>query len=52
MKLKGLVPDWYQTTWHSKEYIVARLSRWFTNARYQTVPDGMQDVVIAWGCRG
>ena len=48
MKLKGLVPDWYNTTWHSEEYILARLSRWFLNTRYQRVPDGMQDVVVAW----
>lgn len=51
-KLKGLVPDWYQTTWHSQEYILAQLSRRFSNARYQIVPDGMQDVVTAWGHRG
>ncbi len=51
MKLKGLVPDWYHTTWHSEKYILARLPLWFLNARYQKVPDGMQDVVIAWGYR-
>jgi SAM-dependent methyltransferase len=46
-KLKGLVPDWYQTTWHSREYIVNRLSAWFGDIRYFVVPDGVQDVVIA-----
>ncbi len=46
-KLKGLVPDWYQTTWHSREYIVNRLSAWFGDIRYFVVPDGVQDVVAA-----
>jgi SAM-dependent methyltransferase len=44
-KLKGLVPDWYQTTWHSREYIVNRLSARFEDIRYVVVPDGQQDVV-------
>jgi SAM-dependent methyltransferase len=44
-KLKGLLPDWYQTTWHSREYIVARLSACFEDVRYYEVPDGLQDVV-------
>lgn len=51
MKLKGLVPDWYGTSWHSQGYILMRLSRWFDKARYQRVPDGMQDIVVAWGYR-
>jgi SAM-dependent methyltransferase len=46
-KLKGLVPDWYQTSWHSREYIVERLSVGFEDIRYRVVPDGLQDVVIA-----
>jgi SAM-dependent methyltransferase len=46
-KLGGLVPDWYQTTWHSREYMVKRLSEWFGDIRYHTVPDGLQDVVLA-----
>ena len=46
-KLQGLVPDWYQTTWHSREYIVSRLSAWFGDIRYWVVPDGQQDVVAA-----
>jgi SAM-dependent methyltransferase len=45
-KLKGMVPDWYQTTWHSREYIVDRLSRWFEEVRYDVVPDGLQDFVV------
>jgi ubiquinone/menaquinone biosynthesis C-methylase UbiE len=46
-KLRGLVPDWYQTTWHSREYIVNRLSAWFGDIRYSVVPDGQQDVIAA-----
>ncbi len=46
-KLSGLVPDWYQTTWHSREYIVTRLSAWFGDVRYSVVPGGLQDVVTA-----
>lgn len=46
-KLKGLLPDWYQTTWHSQEYIVNRLSAWFDNVRYFRAPGGQQDIVAA-----
>lgn len=46
-KLRGLVPDWYQTSWHSREYVLARLSAWFGDIRYYVVPDGQQDVVVA-----
>jgi SAM-dependent methyltransferase len=46
-KLRGLVPDWYQTTWHTRKYIVNRLSAWFGDVRYFAVPDGAQDVVGA-----
>ncbi|MGH9613715.1 MAG: class I SAM-dependent methyltransferase [Bryobacteraceae bacterium] len=46
-KLRGLAPDWYQTTWHSREYIINRLSAWFEDIRYSVVPDGDQDVVTA-----
>jgi len=46
-KLKGLVPDWYQTSWHSPEYIRARLSGDFADIQYCEVPGGLQDVVLA-----
>ena len=46
-KLKGMVPEWYNTTWHSKSYIVDRLSRDFQEVRYIEIPDGMQDFVVA-----
>lgn len=46
-KLKGMVPDWYQTTWHSREYIERRLATWFDDIRYEALPGGMQAIVLA-----
>jgi len=45
-KLKGIVPSWYQTAWHCRDYIVARLSKGFQEVRYIAIPDGAQDIVI------
>jgi hypothetical protein len=45
-KLKGLAPDWYQTSWHSREYVVSRLSPRFSEIRYSEIPDGQQDIVV------
>jgi len=28
--LKGIVPDWYNTTWHTREYIISHIKRWYT----------------------
>ena len=46
-KLQGIVPDWYQTTWHSEQYIVNRLSAWFDDLRYQDIPGSAQAIVTA-----
>jgi SAM-dependent methyltransferase len=46
-KLRGIVPDWYHTTFHSGDYIVQRLTPWFEDIRYETVPDGIQAIVMA-----
>ncbi len=46
-KLKGIVPEWYNTSWHSPEYIVDRLLPLFSDVRYVVVGDGMQDIVLA-----
>jgi SAM-dependent methyltransferase len=46
-KLRGLLPDWYQTTVHSREYIVNRLAASFKEVRYFEVPDGLQDFIAA-----
>jgi SAM-dependent methyltransferase len=44
-KLTGIVPSWHHTTWHTKSYMVARASRWFSCVEYCVVPDSAQDVV-------
>ncbi len=46
-KLAGLVPEWYHTTWHSREYIVQKLSGLFDKVQYVEVGDGMQDCIVA-----
>lgn len=46
-KLAGIVPDWYNTSWHTESYIVARLGALFSEVRFTTVPDGIQDLVAA-----
>ncbi len=46
-KLMGLLPEWYQTSLHSPEYMRDRLSERFEGTRYFEVPGGMQDVVAA-----
>lgn len=48
-KLTGIVPEWYNTTWHSQQYIVARLRLLFNDVRYTVVPEGKQDIVLAKG---
>jgi SAM-dependent methyltransferase len=46
-KLSGIVPEWYQTTWHSREYICDRLTRWFQDPSYSSAPEYLQDFVVA-----
>ncbi|HYL34952.1 MAG TPA: class I SAM-dependent methyltransferase [Bryobacteraceae bacterium] len=46
-KLTGILPDWYQTTWHSREYIVNRLAAHFEDIRYHPLDDSMQVIVTA-----
>ena len=46
-KLHGIVPDWYQTTWHSEAYIVRRLSPWFRTISYTSSSEHLQDFVVA-----
>lgn len=46
-KLSGIVPDWYNTTWHSQQYIVSLLRSLFQDVHYTLVPDGAQDLVLA-----
>ena len=46
-KLSGIVPGWYNTSWHSQSYITARLGDLFSDVHYTVVPDGIQDLVVA-----
>jgi ubiquinone/menaquinone biosynthesis C-methylase UbiE len=44
-KLKGILPSWYHTAWHTERYIVERALRWFSDVEYRVIPDSGQDVV-------
>lgn len=46
-KLKGIMPAWYHTTWHGKDYILNALSDRFEGMSYVEIPDGLQDFVVA-----
>ncbi len=46
-KLRGIVPEWYQTSWHTQEYVMRRLSRWCECINYSTSPERSQDIVAA-----
>ena len=46
-KLAGIVPDRYHTTWHTRDYIVQRLSTKALDVRYTAIADGAQDYVVA-----
>jgi SAM-dependent methyltransferase len=46
-KLKGILPDWYNTTWHSQDFVVGTLSRFFVDVRYVEIVDGNQDLILA-----
>src|SRR5262249_38393261 len=44
---EGIHPDWYQTAWHTQEYVEQHWSRFFEVAAY--IPQGFnsyQDVVV------
>jgi ubiquinone/menaquinone biosynthesis C-methylase UbiE len=44
-KLKGILPSWYHTAWHTEAYVVERASRWFSRVEYCVIPNSGQDVV-------
>lgn len=46
-KLEGIVPAWYHTTFHSRDYLVQRLAPRFEDIRYEPVPGGPQVIVMA-----
>ena len=45
-KLKGIVPDWYHTAYHSQEYVMRSYSSLFTTLAYIEAGLGYQDLVI------
>ncbi len=44
-KLKGIVPEWYQTTWHTQNYLDVQLTPLFEQISYHVIDDGIQDFV-------
>jgi len=48
-KLKGIMPDWYQTSWHTERYIVERVSGLFDDVQYRDTSGGMQAFVLGRG---
>ncbi len=50
-KLRGVVPEWYHTSWHSPEYISRRAAIWFEEVFYEPVLGSFQDFVLARGAR-
>jgi SAM-dependent methyltransferase len=46
-KLRGLCPDWYQTTFHTPDCVMSMLESHFAVLRYERGGLGMQDVVVA-----
>ncbi len=46
-KLAGLMPDWYNTTWHTQAYIEARVGARFNDVRYVVYPESFQNMVVA-----
>lgn len=46
-KLEGIMPDWYQTSWHTPEYMASRMARHFVDINVCLVADGTQDVIAA-----
>ena len=45
-KLHGILPDWYQTAYHSREYVMRTCSSQFEVVDYQETGLGYQDVVV------
>jgi hypothetical protein len=45
--MQGIFPDWYQTAFHTQEYVLSNYSRYFDVLGY--IPSGMdncQDVIV------
>jgi len=46
-KLKGIMPDWYQTTFQTPDHLVKSLSANFTIVQYARSGFGSQDAIVA-----
>lgn len=46
-KLRGLLPEWYHTAYHSREYAAAMVSRHFRVIDYEPGSFGDQDLIVA-----
>lgn len=46
-KLDGIMPAWYQTSWHTAEYMMSRMAESFEAGKLRRVEDGTQDVLSA-----
>jgi hypothetical protein len=45
--MQGLFPEWYQTAYHSEEYVCSTFSKYFDVLEY--IPQGLddcQDIVV------
>lgn len=49
LDLRGYLPDWYHTTWHSQSDIADKLASLFDTATYFVVADGIPDCLVASG---
>lgn len=45
-KLRGILPDWYHTAYHSREYVLRTVSRSFTVLAYIEAGLGYQDLIV------
>ena len=45
-KLKGLLPDWYHTAYHSETFVRHQVSTLFTVVKYKQRGFGYQDIVV------
>lgn len=45
-KLRGIVPEWYQTAFHSRDYVLRSFSRYLKPIRFIESALGFQDLVV------
>ena len=45
-KMEGICPDWYQTSYHTREYVMTRIAPLFDTTTYINGGMGVQDAVV------